>query len=227
MDLQALREFESDTKALVPGFGLAWKDESFFHRVLGWLMWPFNPKYMTSYTTTMYPRVWFVSKAEYEKSPLASFMILAHERVHLLDTQASPFWFRVSYLMPQVLAAPLLLVGVVLAITLGWWSTIAFILAVVALVPWPSRWRVEWEQRGYAMSMAVRFWLTGDLPVTTRDAIRKQFLGSAYFWMARDPVAIDKWLMLTANAIRTGTIQQDPVYGAVYRFLRERNLTTA
>lgn len=227
MDLQSLREFESDTRALVPGFELAWKNESLFHRVLGWLMWPFNPKYMTSYTTTMYPRVWFVSKADYEAKPLASFLILAHERVHLLDTQSQPFWFRLSYLLPQVLAVPLLVVGVVLAVTLGWWSIIAFIFALGALFPWPSRWRVRWEQRGYAMSMAVRFWTTGDLPFSTKEAIRKQFLGSAYFWMAGDAVAIDKWLMVTSNAIRTGTIQEDPVYGAVYRFLRSRNLTSA
>lgn len=224
-DLQA---FEADTAKLVPGFTIAWKDESTFQKVAGWFAKVFNPAYMTSYTTTFYPKVWFPTKAFYEKDPTHSFLILAHERVHLLDTKKQPLWFRFSYVFPQILAVPLVLAGIALAFVVGGWSLIAFTLALACLPPWPAPWRVHWEQRGYAMSIACGFWLTGDIPLARRESIRKQFLGMAYFKMAWNEKAIDDWLDQVERSVRNGTLAAgDEVYGAVLQFLRERGMTKA
>jgi len=228
MDLEDLRAFEADTAGLVPGFQLGWKDQSKMQKLLGWVMKPFNPEYLTKYTTTFSPKVWFPTQTFYEGNPTHSFVILAHERVHLLDTKVSPLWFRFSYIAPQVLAIPLLLLGAALAFFVGWWSLIAFGLGLVCLGPWPAPGRVHWEKRGYAMSMAATFWLTGSIPSATRDSIRKQFLGKAYYFMAWGPALLDDWLDQTERSIRNGTLAGgDEAYGAVLRFLRSRGKTTA
>jgi len=228
MDLTDLRAFEADTAAIVPGFQLAWKDKSSSQKLLGAIMKPFNPGFMTSYTTTFYPKVYFPTQERYESDPTRSFMTLAHERVHLLDTKASPLGFRLSYIYPQVLFVPFVIVGVVLAVFFGWWSLIAFGLGLLCLAPWPSPGRVRLEQRGYAMSLATLYWLTGDISFARKDSIRKQFLTMAYFKMSWSPKAIDKWLTDTEVAIRNGTLAaNDPVYGDVLKFLQSRGKARA
>jgi hypothetical protein len=223
MDLADLRAFEADTAAVVPGFKLDWKDKSSFQKLLGAIMKPFNPNFMTSYTTTFYPKVWFPTQAGYESDPARSFTTLAHERVHLLDTMASPLGFRLSYIYPQVLAVPLLLAGAALAFFFGLWSLIAFGLGLACLAPWPSPGRVRLEQRGYAMSMAVVFWLTGEIPFARKDSIRKQFLSMAYYKMSWDAKGIDAWLAHAEVSIRNGTLAaNDPTYGDVLKFLQGR-----
>ena len=192
----------------------------------GFFSKPFNPKYMTSFTTTLYPVVWFPDKAYYEKNPEQSFRILAHERVHLVDRKERGFWQQLSYALPQVAAAPLLLIGVVLAIFLGWWSLIAFALGLACVAPWPSPWRTYWEQRGYAMSIAVVYWMTGEFPEAQRIGIKRQFLDWAYFRMSWSEKAIDQWLAETQKGIAEGTLrEQEPVFEDVYRFLHDRGLT--
>jgi hypothetical protein len=228
MDLEDLRAFEADTAALVPGFQLGWKDQSRTQKFLGWAAKLFNPEYLSRYTTTVYPKVWFPTQAFYEKDPTHSFVILAHERAHLLDTKASPVWFRFSYAAPQILVLPLLLLGVVLAFLVGWWALPLFVLALACLGPWPAPGRVHWEERGYAMTMATTFWLTGNIPSPMKDSIRNQFLGMAYFRMAWGSTSVNEWLDATERAIRNGTLASgDEVYGAVLRFLRTRGKTTA
>lgn len=223
MDLTDLRAFEADTAVVVPGFKLDWKDKSSFQKLLGAIMKPFNPGYMTSYTTTFYPKVWFPTQAGYESDPTRSLTTLAHERVHLLDTMASPLGFRLRYIYPQVLAVPLLLSGAVLAFFFGLWSLLAFGLGLAFLAPWPAPGRVHLEQRGYAMSMAVVFWLTGDIPLARKDSIRKQFLSMAYYKMSWDSKGIDVWLEQTERSIRNGTLAaNDAVYGDVLKFLQSR-----
>ena len=49
MDLQALHNFEDVIRERVPGFKVAFKDESPSQKVLGFLMQPFNPTYMTKF----------------------------------------------------------------------------------------------------------------------------------------------------------------------------------
>lgn len=221
MDILDLRAFETDTAKLVPGFQLAWKDKDRTQQFIGWLAKLFNPDYLTKYTSTFSPKVYFPSQARYEANPTSSFRTLAHERVHLLDTT---WWFRISYILPQVLALPLLLCGAVLAFFVGWWALVPVVLGLACVAPWPSPWRVHWERRGYAMSLAIRFWMIGDIGVEAKEGVAGQFTKSSYYFMSWSKAETAKWVAEVEVAIRNGTLVEDETYGSVYRFLKSRNL---
>ena len=130
--LADLRAFEETLQTKVPGFKVKFKDESTFMKVLGFLSFPFNPKFMGSYTTTIGKTVYFPSRAGYEASPGKSFRTLAHEFVHMWD---GGLWFSLSYLFPQVLAVIPLLVFAVLA--------------------WPHTWLLSMLLGGYILAAGV------------------------------------------------------------------------
>lgn len=149
MDLSTLHAFEDHVRTYVPKFRVAFKDESVVQRILGFFVYPFNQQFMTNYTTTFYPVVYFPSRAAYEGSPDNSFSVLAHEMVHLLDTIRYPFWFRVSYALPQLFAVALLaaygivaghhawilalvLGGFVLGCAIARWTVVAFFAVLLA-----------------------------------------------------------------------------------------------
>ena len=114
MSLELLTKFEDEIRKTIPKFKVAFKDESTFQKVCGFFSQPFNPNYMTRYTTTLGSTVYFPSKAFYQSDPGRSFGILAHEFVHLTDEKASVL-SSVAYGLPQLLA----LVGVLLYIIFG------------------------------------------------------------------------------------------------------------
>lgn len=225
MNLSILKEFEKDTLTLVPNFSVKWKNESLTQKLLGWLLF-FNPKYMTGYVTTFYPSVYFPSKEDYEDNPTSSLMVLAHERVHLLDAIRYGMWFKFSYLLPQVLFAPLLIASIVCLIGhLKLASLILLVLGLVALLPWPSPYRVNWEKRGYAMTLATNYWIFGSISDPLKQNIREHFLDWSYFKMSRSPADIDKWLASTVASIEDGTIRSDGAYYDVHKFLSSKGLT--
>jgi len=224
MDQKDVIAFEDDTRALVPGFRVAWKSESCSERFLGLLLRPFNPDYMTKYISTFYPIVYFPSKDLYGSCPNCTFTVLAHERVHLLDTKEYPFRFRFSYLMPQIFALPFFLGACTMTFfSLGVAVTL-FVMGLLFLGPWPSPWRVYWEKRGYAMNMAVSYWILGTIPAGLISSIKSQFLGWQYYRMSWSEKEIEHWISTTSESIRNGTITKDPVYGAVRWFMCSRGL---
>jgi hypothetical protein len=119
MDLETLDLFEAELHRAVPTFQVKYKDESWSQRLLGFLIFPFNPQYLTDYTTTIGSHVYFPSREYYVKDPEISLTVLAHEFVHIYDAGRDPL-FRVKYLLPQAfLLLPLLLYGI-LAGTHAW-----------------------------------------------------------------------------------------------------------
>jgi hypothetical protein len=224
MDLSTLREFEDDTRAFVPGFSVKWKTDSLTQKLLGWVLF-FNPKYMTGYITTFYPSVYFPSKDRYESNPTNSLQVLAHERVHLMDSVRYGMWFKFSYLLPQVLFVPLLLASIACLIGhLKLASLILLALGLVALIPWPSPWRVNWEKRGYAMTLATNYWIFGSIPEPLKQSVRGHFLDWSYFKMSRNQANIDAWLSGIVASIEDGTICSDGAYYHVHKFLSDKGL---
>jgi hypothetical protein len=126
MDLGTLDSFEAELRHANPSFEVRFKDESWLQRVLGFLLYPFNPKFLTDYTTTYGSHVYFPSRAYYVKDPERSVTILAHEFVHIYDSERDAL-FRVKYMLPQgFVLLPLILYGLLA------WSH-AWILAVPLL----------------------------------------------------------------------------------------------
>ena len=114
MNLQTLHSFEDEICKIIPNFRVAFKDESWVQKVLAFLVYPFNPTYMTKFASTYGSTVYFPSRSYYEGQPYTNFTILAHELVHIIDAKNHPFWFPISYVFPQVFALiPLVAYGVV------------------------------------------------------------------------------------------------------------------
>lgn len=195
----------------VPGFEVAFKDESRSQRFLGKLL--FFVAYMTDFITTFYPKVWWTTRKDYEDNPRGAFKTLAHEYIHLLDTKRSPMWFRLSYIMPlPCVVFSLVSLGAI-------WSSLWFLSSLAALVflaPWPAYWRMRWEMRGYAMSMAVVAWESGSISDSTKESIAESFTGWSYYKMWPFKRAVRKLLDDLEKQIHTGDIMvQSPAFQEV------------
>lgn len=224
MDIQTLRNFEADIRKSVPRFTIQWKDGSRSQRALGKVLF-FNRQYMTGYVSTFYPKVYYPSKRVYEKNPASSLIVIAHERVHLLDTIRYGWWFKFSYLLPQILVIPGLIASIVcLCFGLKWTSLVFGLIGLAFLLPWPSPWRVRWEKRGYAMTMAVNYWLFGSISEKMKQEIRNSFLGWSYYKMSRNQEDISSWVADTVADIKSGAICSDLAYHDVRRFLLSEGL---
>lgn len=96
-------------------------------RFLAVLVYPFNPGFMTKYTTTLGNSVYFPSEEEVEQHPMRYAKVLAHEWVHIHDCRRHPLLFRLGYLSPQI--GFLVALGVCAA--LGAWQPVAALVAAV------------------------------------------------------------------------------------------------
>jgi len=103
IDSAALAAYIEALSRELPRFAIRYKDESRVQRGLATFVWPFNRRYLDVYTTVMFGRVYFPSRAWCEAvGPEAVYRILRHEAVHLRDARRWPVLFAVSY----VLGAP-------------------------------------------------------------------------------------------------------------------------
>ena len=94
-DVDAL---EAALAAELPGFRIAYKDESAGQRAIGRLLRPFNRTYLTQYTTVFGRTVWMPSRAWRDRqSPRSLWALLRHEAVHLRDMRRFPVLFQLSY----------------------------------------------------------------------------------------------------------------------------------
>lgn len=84
----------------LPRFRVCYKDESALQKLISRLLWPFNRRYSTDYTTVMFGRVYFPSRAwRAQAGPERIFLTLRHEAVHLRDARRFPGVFQLSYLL--------------------------------------------------------------------------------------------------------------------------------
>ena len=166
---------------LIPGFRVAYKDEAPSQLLLSLLIKPFVPRYMTDFTTTLYPKVYFPSRDYPQSYPNLAWKTLAHELVHLWDAKGKRLRFSLSYLMPQLLGLGAL--GALAAPLTPW--ALAYLPLALWLLPWPAPWRTKIELRGYAMDIALHYWTTGRLPKA--EHIRRLFTGWAYYRMCPHP----------------------------------------
>ena len=161
---------EDYVKENIPGFEIREKTESLWMIFLSNVLF-FVPGFMTSFITTFYPKVFIPSRRRWESNNLSSITTLAHEYVHLSDRKRMSLVFNFLYLMPQIF--------VVFALLFPYSNW--FLLFLFCLLPLPSPGRAWAEFRGYRMSMAVHYWLTGEK--YNIDHIVRQFVSSNYYWM--------------------------------------------
>lgn len=82
----------------VPNLRLVNKSEVWWMRVLGIVLWPLVPNFMTDFTTVFGDTVYLPDDpARLEPDRLA--ITLAHEYVHQVDQQDNGLWFYLSYVL--------------------------------------------------------------------------------------------------------------------------------
>ncbi len=197
-EMQMFQDTVNQIKAHIRGFEIRFKDESWSSRVIGVLCWLFNRKYMTEFTTTRYPRVYFPSRKYVEDKPLRATKILYHEFVHLWDRKQKGFWFTVGYAFPQWIGLLLLVTFIVQGFFLStkvWWMALVIgIPMLVCLTPLPAYWRMKTEMRGYAMNLAFNQWRYGSVRQWTKDWVTDIFTGPSYCFMWPFEKSVRKFL---------------------------------
>jgi len=202
---------------------LKYKDESRFIKMLSYILF-FNPKFMTDFITTIGSTIYFPSRKKMEMygSEFANLTTIAHEYVHVMDSEKDKL-FKVKYLLPQILALLMLLFGFI-----SWW--IALALFVLFLCPLPAYWRKQYELRGYTMSLFMADQIGQELKWTpeNRSAFlnglatnyNKQFTSGNYYFMW--PFGVQKELNTAVHRIISGDIlNDDSVYRDVQTALTE------
>lgn len=123
---QHLQDFHQEVRREIPGFRVAYKEDSRLMQFFGLLLAPFHPGFLTAASTTWGSQVFFPSQHYVRvQDRRLTFSILAHELVHLMDSKEHGLWFSLSYVLPQALAVvPLAVFGV-----LGGWPAL-LVLAV-------------------------------------------------------------------------------------------------
>lgn len=167
------RKFDKLTahiKKEIPKFQLRSKKDSRLMKVLAVILF-FNKGFLDKYITTLYPYVYVPELPWTSSSVRSRISVLAHEYVHLKDRKRLGWLFDIMYLSPQIFA--LLALG---AFWNLWW-----LLALLFLLPLPSIGRAWIEYRGYRMTLAMHWYLTGRH--VSVDWIAKQFIKSNYYWM--------------------------------------------
>lgn len=173
-------------KQHIPKFEIRYKNEHLSSKILGVLCWLFNRKYMTHYTTTRYPYVYFPNRKFVESNKSNAYKILMHEFVHLWDIKHQGIWHNILYGIPQVIAL-VLLGGFIASGFLGmeyWWVLLTIAIPMLyCAAPTPAYWRMKSELRGYSMNIAVNYWRYGSVSDYTIDWIVSVFTGSGYLFM--------------------------------------------
>jgi hypothetical protein len=141
-------------------------------RILGKVLF-FNKDFMTRYITVIGNTVYVPSKQWVKDKPYAALEVFCHEWVHMKDNRDLGPLFKFLYLTPQIFA--------LLSLFSLWSGNLWWLLCLLYLLPMPSLARSELEMRGYAVSMAVRWWVLEEEPDYER--ISKYFTSSAYYWM--------------------------------------------
>jgi len=224
----ALKEFEDAIRAKCPDFKLKFKDQDGLQKIIGKVVGLFNPGYMTGYVTTLGNTVYFPTEKGYRDRPLSSLMVLAHEYVHMWDYQQKGLLFTLTYALPQVLSIPLLLIYVTLGCLFSFFGLplLALLASVACLVPWPSKGRTHWEMRGYTMSLAVEYWLTGRyISPDALASVKRQFTSMSYYRMSWSDAAVTKQLEAARDQIWTGLEKNEP-YAFVHKFLSDRGMVS-
>lgn len=105
----------------------------------------FCPDFMTHYTTVVGRTIYIPSVKMQTTDEDALMRIIAHEVVHILDSEKWSLPVFISgYLFPQILAA-----GVLLVPLIGLWA----LFFLLFLLPLPSGFRLYFESRAYAMDV--------------------------------------------------------------------------
>lgn len=202
------------------GFDVRIKDDSRLMKLIAKILF-FNPNFMDSFVTTIgpvvyIPRLWFTEADSGTRE--YPYGIIAHELVHVHDSEKSKL-FEIGYLFPQWLALIALLAPVfAIFFGAGWWH---LLWALVLILPIPAIWRNKYERRGYAMSLAVAYWKTGQISPKHMHHITEQFTGPTYYFMWPFKKSVEKWIDSVELRLMRNTILDEKIYRDIHDIVKD------
>jgi ABC-type multidrug transport system fused ATPase/permease subunit len=164
-----------------PTLKIKYKDSSFFMKLLSYILF-FNKVFMTKYTTTIGPTIYFPSEAFIKLRPISSLNILLHELTHINDSMKfGTFLYSFLYLFPISLF-PFMLLFLIFS-----WK-IALILIILCMLPLPAYFRMHFERRAYFVSLYVINSLSKKMDFNpfledNKKYFISQFKAPAYYFM--------------------------------------------
>jgi hypothetical protein len=162
------------------GISIKWKSESFLNRVIGLLLKPINPRYMSGVVTTIGSTVYWPKGRWDSSDPMRRFQTMAHEMQHVFDSRKHWLTFGPSYLMPQIFALlSLLSFGAFWDLSYLW-----SLLTLLLLIPGIPSPRESWELSAYLINYSVKVLQARGHLTREIDRLAKIFVSPSYYWMA-------------------------------------------
>lgn len=164
-DAELSAELDEIAKKYVPKFKVISKEDSWFHRTIGFIFRAYFTRYWTTIGYT----------AAHPPGRKHNWTTKIHEIQH---ARQSKKYTRVGmgllYLLPQILA----LLFILPAIFVSWW----FLFGLLFLLPLPAYFRMKFELEAYQLSVMVDYWLGRNTDYTI-DHYTHQFVSLAYYVM--------------------------------------------
>lgn len=211
--------FEQVTKRHAPDAQIALKSKSWLMKLIGVVLKPFNPDFMSSYITTI-GRTIYVPEDFFQEDPRQCLSVIAHETQHIIDYQKNPVLFTVGYLFPQCLSLISLLAF--LGIFFKFLVFSYFFLALGFLAPIPAPYRYKSELNGYRVSVLVGrfvYHYTEQEMEQIRTWIKSQMTTGNYYFAWPFSNKIDRDL-------KDESFISEPRYQEILEFLRVHHLTS-
>lgn len=123
-----LRDFFVVERQHIPKGDFRFKDTCWSSKLRAFYARPFNYRYLTDYTTTIYPITYFPSATYVRENPYGATRTEFHEFVHKWDRLKDGILFNVKYLYPQIFAVPFILGAVAAGGPYSWATFAVFLL---------------------------------------------------------------------------------------------------
>lgn len=203
--------FEEVTLKHAPDADVVRKEDSRLMKMIGWVLKPFNPRFMDTYITTI-GRTIYVPDRFFQDDESQCLTVLAHETQHIIDYEKNRVLFSLGYLFPQCLAVLSLFA---LFGFLNPWMFL-FLLALGFLAPIPAPFRYQSELNGYRVSILLGRVLNryGQSEMDQiRDWIKNEMTTGSYYFAWPFPTKI-------SQDLRDESFIMEPRYQEILEFLR-------
>ena len=170
------------------------KKNSKLMKAIGWFfdITKINQKFMTNYVTTIGNTIYFPEKLLMSENEISILEIMAHECIHIKDSNKFGLFFILSYLGPQIFAILSILSLVAIFASKFW---LLFLLFLLFLAPIPSYGRYYWEKRAFRISLIFKkhYYNYNETELKkTRDWIILQMTKNFYYFAWPFPKWVEK-----------------------------------
>lgn len=86
------------------------------------------------------------------------------------------------------------------------WMTFLAVAVFIPLIPFSSMLRAEWEYRGYAMGIAMHYWMHRSFPDSLTNRMVEIFTGPDYYYMDRSKSRVTSRIELIKLSVTSDTI---------------------